>query len=392
MSGQGTHSQAAAQQEPLLNRQMVMLLLTVAGAMASFYLLLSVIPLSAATGGSGGVAAGLATGAMMLSTVLTELLVPRLVARLGYRGALSLGLVLLGVPALALPGTSSVPLLLSVCLARGAGLGIIVVAGAALAAELAPVSRLGEALGIYGVASAIPSIVFLPLGLWSVPHTGYGPVFVGSAVVACLALLAVLGLPSLSAKVERHSSVLPGFRVGRLTRPVVVFSAITLAAGVWVTFLALAMPAEIRQWAPVALLVQSVATPTARWGAGRFGDRFGSGGLLVPAVVAAGAGAGLSFWVAHPIAVVVGMALFGIGFGIAQNVTLALMYARSSRAEYGRVSAMWNLGYDGGMGIGAVGFGFLTEVVPYPIAFAVVAAVVFAALLPACLDLSKAKA
>ena len=43
-------------------------------------------------------ARGLATGAMMLATVVVELVAPRLIARRGYRDVLALGLLLLGAP------------------------------------------------------------------------------------------------------------------------------------------------------------------------------------------------------------------------------------------------------------------------------------------------------
>jgi hypothetical protein len=49
--------------------------------------------------------------------------------------------------------------------------------------------------------------------------------------------------------------------------------------------------------------------------------------------------------------------VFGAGFGVAQNATLTLMYARVPESGYGTVSALWNVAYDGGMGLGAVGFG-----------------------------------
>ncbi len=63
------------------------------GASVSFFLLLSVVPRYATTSG-----AGLATGALMLSTVLGELAAPRLVARYGYRVALIAGLTLPALP------------------------------------------------------------------------------------------------------------------------------------------------------------------------------------------------------------------------------------------------------------------------------------------------------
>jgi hypothetical protein len=47
------------------------------------------------------------------------------------------------------------------------------------------------------------------------------------------------------------------------------------------------------------------------------------------------------------------MALFGTGFGVAQNVTLALMFERVSSSGYGAVSTLWNLAYDAGIGLGS---------------------------------------
>src|SRR5579863_9735183 len=73
------------------------------GTSVSFYLLLSVVPLYV-----GGIGAGFATGARMLATVVAELATPALLARFGYRNVFAAGMVLLGVPALALPGAHSV--------------------------------------------------------------------------------------------------------------------------------------------------------------------------------------------------------------------------------------------------------------------------------------------
>ena len=62
---------------------------------AGFQLLLSVVPLYADRAGGGSTGAGLATAALMLATVLTQIQMPRLLGRLGYRAALAAGLVLL---------------------------------------------------------------------------------------------------------------------------------------------------------------------------------------------------------------------------------------------------------------------------------------------------------
>ena len=69
------------------------------------------------------------------------------------------------------------------------------------------------------------------------------------------------------------------------------------------------------------------------------------------------------------------MAVFGAGFGVAQNASLALMLQRADTSAYGTVSALWNLAYDAGWGVGAASFGFVVAPVGYPAAFALTAAV-----------------
>jgi predicted MFS family arabinose efflux permease len=379
-TGRGAAPNGRARRPEVLTGPVVLLLLAGFGGLSSFYLLLSVVPLYAVAGGAGDLGAGLTTGALMVSTVATELVMTRLLARLGYRLTMGLGLLLLGAPAFLLLLSSALPLIVAVCLVRGAGLAIVAVTGSALIAELVRQERRGEGLGLYGVAVGVPAIVGLPLGVWLIPRVGYAPVFVAAAVVALAAVGAVAGLPAYRPAQASRDGVLAGLRTAGLVRPSLVFLAVTVASGVVATFVPLAVPAESRRLVSLALLVQAVTATLARWAAGRFGDRRGNAGLLPPAVLAAAVGMAGLIWTANPLALVVGMALFGIGFGIAQNATLTLMFERAPSSRYGTVSTMWNLAYDAGIGIGAVGFGAVAELTGYATAFALTSALVFAAL------------
>jgi predicted MFS family arabinose efflux permease len=62
------------------------------------------------------------------------------------------------------------------------------------------------------------------------------------------------------------------------------------------------------------------------------------------------------------------------------------MFDRVSPSGYDAVSAVWNVGYDAGLGIGAVAFGILSSRTGYPAAFALLAAFMFAMLAPAQYD------
>jgi|SRR5215212_794525 len=115
----------------MLTRPLALVFASSFGFSTSFYLILSVVPLYAASVGAGGAGPVLATGALMLSTVAAELVTPLLVSRFGYRAAFAAGLVLLGAPAFVLGIVPTVAGILAVCLARGLGLGIVLVVGGA---------------------------------------------------------------------------------------------------------------------------------------------------------------------------------------------------------------------------------------------------------------------
>ena len=175
-------------------------------------------------------------------------------------------------------------------------------------------------------------------------------------------------------------------RTRSILQPAVVFAISTLALGILITYLALAVPDSMQGIAAVALLVQAVCTSVTRWASGRLGDRIGSHRILSPSILLTAVGMlGVVATDNTPL-LLIGMALFGFGLGGAQNSSLAVMFDRAAPGREAQVSVLWNLAFDAGMGIGAVGFGLLSGMVGYPTGFAIIAALLFAAVIPARLD------
>jgi predicted MFS family arabinose efflux permease len=362
----------------LISGPLLLVFLAGFGTTASFYLLLSVVPLYATSVGAGGVGAGMSTGVLMLTTVAAELATPRLTGRFGHRSVLAVGTLLLGVPSLALAGSTGMPAILATCAVRGLGFAITVVVGSALVAELVPSERRGEGLGLYGVVVGVPAVIALPLGVWLADRAGFGCVFVAGAVTALAGLAAVPGLPRRDRGPDAALGVLAGLRTPALVRPAIIFAGTAMAAGVVVTFLPLAVTHASGGLAGTALLVQAAASTLARWCAGRYGDRRGPARLLVPGALAAAAGVLGLVLTTSPTAVLTGAALFGAGFGMSQSASLTLMFDRVSPAGYGTASALWNIAYDAGFGVGAAGFGVVAAPAGYSGAFAVAAGAVLA--------------
>jgi predicted MFS family arabinose efflux permease len=265
---------------------------------------------------------------------------------------------------------------------RGIGFAITCVSGGALTVSLIPSARRGEGLALVGVVSGIPSVAALPLGVWLAAHVGYRAVFVAAAVTALAALASLPALPGASPGAPAGSAgqagsasssigMLAGMRIRGLVRLALVFGATTATVGIFVTFLPLAAAGTATA---LGLLCQPAAAIGGRWLAGRYGDRHGAARLLAPGVLVTALGLALLSHPAHmPGLVIAGAMLFGLGFGVTQNVTLTLMYDLVPESGYSMVSAVWNLAYDVGMGLGAAGFGVLAAHAGYPDGFLIIA-------------------
>lgn len=156
-----------------------------------------------------------------------------------------------------------------------------------------------------------------------------------------------------------------------------------MAAGIVATFLPVALGETSWELAAAALLTQAATATASRWWAGRYGDRHGAGKLLVPSVLIAAIGMLGVVVISSPVAVLAGMALFGAGFGVAQNSSLTVMFERVPSSGYGTVSAVWSIAYDAGLGLGATGFGVVVMGTGYSAAFALTAGFMLVVLLVA---------
>jgi len=361
------------------------------GALTSFYLLLSVTPMYAVSAGAGSAGAGLVTGSLMLTTVLAEFASSRLMRRYGYRAVFAAGALLLGGPVPALLAPHSMVTIVAVSILRGFGFGLSTVVVGALVAWSVPPERRGEGIGLAGVVACVPAIVALPSGVWLAQNTGYAVVIAITAVSALAPLAAVrwLGGPAGPETGPEAGTAQAGLaaslRSAGQLRPVVIFGATTVSAGVVASFLPLAagVPAGV---AALGLFAQAVTATASRWWAGRRGDRHGHARLLIPGLLIATAGMTSLIWVPAPAVVIAGMGVFGIGFGITQNVTFALLIDRAPASGYGTASALWNLAYDAGYGAGPIMFGVFVARTGYPVAFALTGLLILIALLPAVRD------
>ena len=241
--------------------------MSIAGTAASFYLLLSAVPLYARSAGASTGTAGLTTTALSLSTVAAYLVAPRLIARYGVRLILAAGLFALGGPALGLAVCANITLIMMACVIRGVGFAFVCVAGGALTVSLIPPHRRGEGLALVGVVSGIPSVAALPLGVWLAGHVGYRPLFAIGGLAALAGLASVPWLPASRRPAglrARPTASWPRSAIPFWPGQAAAFSATTMAVGIIVTFLPMAVNRAGADVAALALFVQPATAIAGR--------------------------------------------------------------------------------------------------------------------------------
>ena len=355
-------------------------------AFGGFSLLLPVVPLAVVRGGGSELVAGATTGVFMTVTVLVQLLTPRLTGVIGYRWTLAVGSALLGLPSGILAMFDGPFAVLAVSGVRGAGFGMMTVAGSALVAELAPAGMLGRATSLVGLAVGLSEAVFLPVGLWLLEVFGLATVAVSATAFGVVGLFAAARLPDVHpapARASDPSALSRRAVLVLLAGPFLVMVAVSLPYGAAASFLSPALDSIVSGSgavvAGVGLGLLGAGVIVGRTFAGLISDRRGPGALVWPGLGVAALGmlgiAGLLRASADPWWFIAPAVVFGLGFGAVQNEALVGSFERMPRSRLGTASASWNISFDAGTGLGSVvmgGFAGFGYVVLFTIAAGVV--------------------
>jgi len=371
---------------------------------AGYGALLPTTPLYAVEGGASEAGAGLVNGVLLLFTVLTQLFIPGLLKRFGWGSVMTGGMLLMGLSALGNMASDALWPILILSAIRGVGFGVLTVTGSAAVAELVEPARRGAAIGAYGLSIALPNLIFLPLAPWAAQTWGFPLVFVIAAlplagIPSVWALARVLDAPNEDEKVaapgvdgelDARESGDPGSAETRATnprlaeepmsgrtaylrllRPTFLLLAVTLAGGALLTFAPQMVDSGVASTA--ALFGTGATAALARWRMGGLSDRFGAQPFMWPLTVLTVLGMGLAaFSVLGDVETTTSLVLFvvaacivGVSYGGLQNLTLVVAFEAVTREHYRRASAVWNVGFDLGSGMGSVlvgllatGFGF----------------------------------
>ena len=152
-----------------------------------------------------------------------------------------------------------------------------------------------------------------------------------------------------------------------LLPPVLLLLWVTLAGGAVVTFAPQMVSDPLLVTA--GLFTMGLVGALGRWRVGVLADRWGARRFVAPLVVSTAVGVALVAWsiggpgaasdAGRTVAFLAGLLLLGLGYGALQNLTLVVALAAVGRRHQHQASAVWNVGFDLGTGIGSVAVGAL---------------------------------
>ena len=308
---------------------------------------------------------GFVMGAFGVASLLTIPVMAPIVKRFDYRRTMIAGYLILSASALAFTLIGSAGVLAAVLRgAQGIAWSLTFAAGMALVADVAPPSRLGHAIGLYGAAalamSALGPAVAEPLAAAFGAH----PVFILSAVVALVGAWFCKRLsPTVSSSPPTAAKPAPG--LARRRAAVIGLLAVgSLAAALVNTFVA---PFALTHGIHVVrgfFIVYTITALVMRVAGTRLTDRMGQR----RAAIAGAAGYGfvmIAMGGAGPQHLALLGGLFGLFHGIVFPALMALVLGESAPEERPWLLAITN----GAINLGITGVGVIGAVadrVGYP--------------------------
>ncbi|HEX6349016.1 MAG TPA: MFS transporter [Candidatus Dormibacteraeota bacterium] len=333
-----------------------MLAVTVA-VFTNLSLFLAVMPVQVARLGGSRLEVGEATALFSAGTVVCEVLTALLATRVSMARLLAIGAFAMGAGTFAyLLAGDSIPLLLALTAVRGGAFGVNAVTSSYLIAAYAAPAARGRALGAYGVAISLPSIVGASLGLLVQAAQGPWALYAvggGVAVVAAVALvIAIERRPPRPLTAPR----LRGAALPRLLPVAVVIALITMTYGALLSFGPILVAPAGAGAAPLLFLVFGFTRAASRPFAGVAVDRAGAMPVSVVAALVLAVGcAVLGAW-PRGAGLLAGAALYGTGLGSISNSGYVAMLQRIEASGQALATAAWSASFDGGIMLGGAVF------------------------------------
>jgi MFS family permease len=292
-----------------------------------------------------------------------------LMDRYGRKRIMVLGLVMMLVVAVLYRLAHEVSSVTIVRTLHGVTFGLVSTAMAAAAADSLPVTRLGEGIGYYGLASTLSLALAPMIGLWLVDIIDYTGLFTVVSVMTMVTLVCTVPVRNTRVSVRATGESLGRILANLLEKTAMLPSAIcfflSFVNGAVMYFIAIyASELGVRHiglFFAVSSFIMVVSRPIG----GRWADRGGTGTVVLiglMCLVTGTAAIGLSRTITGFL---IAGVFNGFGFGFCGTTLQALAVRRAPPERWGAATGTFYAAFDMGYGLGGIVWGLVAEATGY---------------------------
>ena len=327
--------------------------------------------------GSDPSGAGLAFGAFAVSALVLRPFAGRLSDSWGRRPLLFGGALLCAVAMALTAIVDSLPMIVMLRLLVGVAEAAFFVASFAVLADLAPPSRMGEALSYNSLGLYLGLAFGPPLGEVLINAAGFAAAWVGAGVLAVLAALIALGIGE--TRSPRSELDAPPRLIHWKAVPVSIgFFASIAALGGFLTFASLHAAAVGLASTSVPLFVYGAVVVVGRVVFAKVPDRLPALPLGAAALATVAAGLVVTAAWSSPMGLISGTVLLAVGVTFSTPAFFTAAFATAGPSERGAASGTVSAFLDLGLGGGPVLLGLVAGTLGIPVAFGAAAAIALA--------------
>lgn len=327
--------------------------------------------------GSDKAGAGLAFGAFAITALVLRPFAGRLCDTVGRRPLLMGGALLCAVSMLLTARVESLALVVLLRLLLGVAEAAFFVASFAALADLAPPSRMGEALSYNSLGLYVGLALGPPLGEVLVRGVGFTAAWYGASVLAVLAAVVVHGVGETGS--PRSAADGPAHLIHRKALPPALgFLTSVVAMGGFLAFAGLQADAVGLRGTSLPLFVYGSVVVIGRIAFARVPDRLPSLPLGAAALVLIALGLTVTAAWGTAAGMIAGTALLALGVTFSTPAFFSAAFATAAPSERGAASGTVSAFLDLGLGGGPILLGLVAESAGIPWTFGVAAAVALA--------------
>lgn len=350
--------------EPLWTKNFIITTLVTFLLFFGFQMLLPILPIFAKSIGADESTIGMVTGIFVVSAISIRPITGIMLDRIGRKSIFLIGLIIFIISVLSYNFISSLAIILLFRFIHGFGWGMANTASNTIASDIIPKTRFGEGMGYFGLSASLSMALGPAIGLFLIENFDFKAVFYLAGLLAIVSFIMSFSIEYKEGEKEKTKDKLVLFEKSSITPSIIMFF-LTITYGTVVSFISIYAPEKGIENIGLFFTVYAVSILLTRPIFGKIIDKFGFDYLMIPGIILVIISmVALSFAKTLAVFILIGL-IYGIGFGACQACLQTMAVIDAPPDNRGAANATFFTGFDSGIGIGSIIYGYLASNLGY---------------------------